>query len=70
MNYNFEVFSQGLLIAVDFARGAPSGIQFQESVPQEATAYWRLGSEAAKRDRTAGYSSANRIYLIERIEVA
>jgi hypothetical protein len=70
VDYNFESLSPGLLIAIDFTRGAPSGIRFQDSVPQEATAYWRSGAEAGKRDRTAGYAQRNRIYLIERIEVA
>ena len=69
VSYNFEYHSP-ILIAVDFMRGAPSGAGFQGGVPpQEATAYWRLGSEASKADRSAGYSQENRIYLIERIEV-
>jgi hypothetical protein len=69
VNYNLDE-SQPLLIAVDFSRGLPSGVRFRDAVPPEqATAYFQAGAEASFRDRTAGYSQANRIYLIERIEV-
>ncbi|MET0689183.1 MAG: fibronectin type III domain-containing protein [Methyloceanibacter sp.] len=61
---------QPLLIAVDFSPGSPSGIRFTDAVPPEqASAYWQAGAEASLRDRSSGYNSANRIYLIERIEV-
>jgi hypothetical protein len=32
-------------------------------------AYWHLGEEAALKPRSADYDWANRIYLIEKIEV-
>ena len=74
VNYHFEggeQISPGLLIAVDFMRGAPSGIRFQDGVPpQDASAYRLPWSEAGKTNRTAGSAPMNRIYLIERIEVA
>jgi Fibronectin type III domain len=69
VNYNLDE-SQPLLIAVDFSRGFPSGVRFRGTVPaNEATAYFHAGAEASFRNRTAGYSQASRIYLIERIEV-
>jgi hypothetical protein len=69
VNYNLDE-SRPLLIAVDFDRGFPSGLRFRDAVPPEdATAYFHTGAEAAFRNRTTGYSQANRIYLIERIDV-
>ena len=58
-----------LLIAVDFSPGSPSGIRFRDAPPEQASAYWQAGAEALVRDRSSSYNSANRIYLIERIEV-
>ena len=61
---------QPLLIAVDFSPGSPSGIRFRDAVPrEEASAYWQAGAEAALPDRSPGYTSENRIYLIGLIEV-
>jgi hypothetical protein len=61
--------SKPLLVAVDFSPVPLSAISYTDTVPQEAVGYWRLGAEAAVRDRSAGYQPENRIYLIEKIEV-
>lgn len=72
--------TQPLLIAVDFKVPPwPSGISYrpvvrsigpggQPTVPV-GIAYWNPGAQAAIKNRSAGYASANRIYLIERIGV-
>ena len=70
---------QPLLIAVDFKTPPwPSGIAYRpvkswgplgQPILPVGVAYWYQGEEAARRDRSANYGSANRIYLIEKIEV-
>ena len=61
---------QPLLIAVDFANSPPSGVAYIETVPEEATAYWKDGvSETGQYSRSDGYQEEPRIYLIEKIEV-
>jgi hypothetical protein len=71
---------QPLLIAVDFKVPPwPSGIAYRpvkfgpgplgRPIVPVGVAYWYEGEEAARRDRSANYGWANRIYLIEKIEV-
>ena len=69
---------QSLLIAVDFTPADPnatppgpfSGIRYADAVsPSDAVAFYRQGAEAATDNRSADYTPANRIYLIEKIEV-
>ena len=61
---------QPLLIAVDFSAAPPSGIMYTDAVPPEqATAYYKEGAEAATANRT-GFTQAPGIYLIEKIEVS
>jgi hypothetical protein len=74
VQYNLDQ-EKALLIAVDFERGAPSGVRFT-AAPALGTAYWLPpaeggGSEASKQDRSPGYrQNDNTIFLIERIDVA
>ena len=70
---------QPLLIAFDFKIPPwPSGIAYRpvksfgplgRPIVPVGVAYWYEGEEAARSDRSANYGSANRIYLIEKIEV-
>jgi hypothetical protein len=74
--YNIDEWSQ-LLIAAEFIE--PAGIKYRPvktrggfglpHVLPIGIAYWHRGLEAALRNRSADYESANRIYLVERIEV-
>jgi hypothetical protein len=70
--------SRVFLIAVDFERGAPSGIRYTAGTVAQlgnVTAYWLPpaeggGSEAWKDDRSPGYrQNDDTIFLIEKIEV-
>jgi len=67
--YNLDE-GQPLLIAVDFSAAPASGIRCTEAVPPEqASAYYKKGSEAMNPDRT-GFTAISGIYLIEKIEVS
>jgi hypothetical protein len=77
--YNLDR-GQPLLIAVDFkVPPLPSGIGYRPVVKTSGPggqpivpvgiAYWHPGEQAAIKNRSAGYASANRIYLIEKIGV-
>jgi hypothetical protein len=69
VNYNLDR-SQPLLIAMDISN--TSGVlPFLQGVPAtDAVAFFNLGAEAATKDRTSGYTSRPRIYVIQRIDVA
>jgi hypothetical protein len=69
VNYNLDE-AQPLLIAVDFSVASTSRIRCTKAVPfQEAFAYFKLGAEAAKANRT-GFAPYPGIYLIEKIEIS
>lgn len=78
IRYNLDK-GQPLLVAVDFKTPPwPSAITYRpvkrygprlQPLLPVGVAYWHAGEEAALRNRSANYSSANRIYLIEKIEV-
>lgn len=58
-----------LLVAFDL--GPPGHVRHLPNVPPvNASAYLRDGDEALVQDRSPGYDVQDRIYLIERIEVA
>ncbi len=60
---------QPLLIAIDFSAAVASGIKRVDG-PPGASAYYKVATgEAANPDRT-GFSATNRMYLVEKIEVA
>jgi hypothetical protein len=65
--------TQPLLIAFQFSSPpTPSGIRYAvvpAPPPPLATAYYFLGAEAALTDRSPGYTSISRLYLIAKIEV-
>ena len=67
--------SNTLLIAVDFERGAPSGVRYTQPTGPNLTAYFLPpgaggGTEAGRRDRSPGYQRYDSsIFLIEGIEV-
>jgi hypothetical protein len=69
VNYNLDR-TQPLLIAMDISANS-GAIPFAQGVPAtDAVAFFNLGAEAATRDRTTGYTSRPRIYVIQRIDVA
>ena len=69
VNYRFDE-TKPLLIAVDFGATPASGIRYTDAVtPQQASAYHKLGAEAANATR-AGFTAYPGLYLIERIEVS
>jgi hypothetical protein len=60
---------QPLLIAIDFSAAVASGIKRVDG-PPGASAYYKVATgEAANPDRTS-FSAINRMYLVEKIEVA
>jgi hypothetical protein len=71
VNYIVQPQSQPLLIAVDFT-ALPTASAVRQAVnvpPARAVAYWRLGAEAALRNRSAGYTPDPSVYLVGKIEI-
>jgi hypothetical protein len=62
--------TQALLIAFDLSPSPPSTARFIPVQPQDAVAFFQTAAEASVLDRQAGYGTADRIYLVTRIEVA
>jgi len=69
IDYNLDR-TQPLLIAMDISN--TSGVvPFLQGVPAtDAVAFFNMGAEATIKDRSTGYASRPRIYLIQRIDVA
>jgi hypothetical protein len=58
-----------LLIAMDISNNS-GALPFLQGVPAtDAVAFFNQGAEAATKDRSPGYTSRPRIYLVERIDV-
>jgi hypothetical protein len=69
VNYNLDR-TKPLLIAMDISANS-GAIPFLQGVPAtDAVAFFNQGAEAATKDRSPGYTSRPRIYLIQRIDVA
>jgi hypothetical protein len=69
VNYNLDR-TKPLLIAMDISTNS-GAIPFLQGVPAtDAVAFFNQGAEAATKDRSPGYTSRPRIYLIQRIDVA
>jgi len=69
VTYNLDR-TRPLLIAMDISDNS-GALPFLQGVPAtDAVAFFNVGAEAATKDRTAGYTSRPRIYLIQRIDVA
>jgi hypothetical protein len=67
VNYRLDA-TKPLLIAVDFSAAPASAIRGNDAVPPEqASAYYKLGAEAATADR-ADFTAYPGLYLIEQIE--
>ena len=78
VDYIVRPQSQALLIAVDFtARGTASEVRRSDAPPERAVAYWfqydpsppgqPVPPEAGLASRSAGYTPAQRVYLIGRV---
>jgi hypothetical protein len=69
VDYNLDR-TKPLLIAMDISNSS-GALPFLQGVPAtDAVAFFNLGAEAATKDRSPGYTSRPRIYLVERIDVA
>jgi hypothetical protein len=69
VDYNLDR-TKPLLIAMDISNTS-GALPFLRGVPAtDAVAFFNLGAEAATKNRSPGYTSRPRIYLIQRIDVA
>ncbi len=62
--------TRALLIAFDLSPSPPSTARFIPVQPQDAVAFFQTTVEAALSDRQTGYATADRVYMVTRIEVS